>query len=278
VNQRAVTAIVLLSLAPRARAAETFEDWAYYVGDPHTHTGVSTDGGSSDFGTCKSRKPGAAGVAGDCGSFYDVFDNARAQGLDWIAVTDHTNGKTGNPLSDAAGYQQLTQMAIDAHDPEGGFVTLPAGEVWIKTFPEVNLGHLSFMMFGENEDLELMEMSDLQPTGTEKVVVADCAAVGTWFEAVEATFGPVIGIPHHPASTLPMPTDWSCNFPKYQPAVEVYSEHGQSLTDDTGGFDPMWSGPVSAGTVTSALDPDGYALRLGFMAGSDRHDSRPGEL
>ncbi len=263
--------LVLFSLglfAAPARAYETFEDWAFYTGDPHVHSGASKDGGSSDLGVCK----------GTCGSFYTIFEDGRASGLDWMAVSDHTNGDGGSPTSDTDDYAAVTAMALDAHDPEGGFVTLPAAEVWARVGGGSDIGHVTVLMFGENEDLASLELTDLQPSGTTAIGIASCDAFGDWFDEVVGTFGPALMIPHHPAAKKPMAVDWTCHFPEYQPAVEIYSEHGQSLTDDSDGFDPMWSGSVTSGTVHYAMDPDGLALEMGFMAGSDSHDTRPGKI
>jgi hypothetical protein len=263
----AIASALLALLGPTAQAAESFESFRYYVGDPHTHTGVSTDGGSADLGRCK----------GTCGNFTDVFADGRANGLDWMAVSDHTNGSVGNPLSDSDEYRTLTELSLASHDPEGGFVTLPAAEVWNRQHPATDLGHITVLLFGDNDQLAALELSDLQPSGSEKITVSSCKSVGAWLEEVEATFGPVLAIPHHPTAKMPMATNWECNFPSYQPAVEVYSEHGQSLTGDSSGFDPMWSGAVGTGAVHYAMDPDGLAIKLGFMAGSDRHDTTPGK-
>jgi Putative metal-binding motif len=262
-----VSIVALAALSPAAQAADEFEDWTFYVGDPHTHTGVSSDGGSADLGDCK----------GTCGNMATVYSDARDRGLDWIGVSDHANGSAGNPLSDEDQFRTLVGMALDANDPEGGFVTLVAAEVWVRARPGVDLGHLTVLMFGDNDDLEAIEMTDFQPTGTEKITVGECADVHTWLEGMETAFGPVVAIPHHPTAVLPMATDWTCHSSTYQPAVEVYSEHGQSLTDDASGFDPMWSGAVSTGSVHHALNPHGLALQMGFMAGSDRHDTQPGK-
>ena len=250
-----------------AHASQTFEDWTYYVGDSHVHTGVSGDGGSSDFGKCR----------GSCGPSASVFADGRANGLDWMVVTDHANGKTSNPLSDAAGFLAMIDQALAEDDPEGGFIALPGAEVWNQVTGAGNLGHLSVMVFGDASDLAALTMADFQPSGTNNITISTCADLGTWMTNFEASFGPFLAIPHHTTALMPMATNWSCIYPDYTPAAEIYSEHGQSLTADTTGFDPMWSGVVSTGTVSNAIDPAGYGLELGFMAASDRHDTHPGD-
>jgi hypothetical protein len=259
--------MVLVALAASsAEASETFGGYDFYRGDPHVHTGVSGDGGSADLGDCG---------AGTCGDFATVFADGKAAGLDWMGVCDHTNG-VPFPKASSTEYAALHALALAAYEP-GTFVTIPSAEVWFELSTGGDLGHRTVMLFGENSDLASLTESDLQPTGVSNIQVDDCQEIADWLDDMDSTFGDTLAIPHHPAATKPMATDWTCHDDVHSPSVEIYSGHGLSLRDDLG-YDDMWSGFAEAGLVTTAMDPDGTALELGFMGGSDSHDTRPGNV
>jgi hypothetical protein len=236
----------------------TFDDSVFYAGDPHAHTGYSGDG--ADSSTC----PG-------CGAFADVFATARAAGLSWLALADHVNGY---PAATPAGYREELHAVLDADDPDGGFVTLPAAEVWFRSHGH-ELGHKTLLLFGDDASLAGLTLADVQPVPGGAMDIEACDDIWTWADALEARFGPLLLVPHHPAGVQPMPTDWTCADAARQPVTEVYSEQGSALDDPTG-FDPPWAGTVATGTVPYALDPDGLALRFGFIGGTDSHDTLPG--
>jgi hypothetical protein len=210
-------------LLPFAFAAEDFEDYRFYLGDLHAHTGYSGDAGSSDIGTSCPQ----------CGAFASVFQLAQDNNLDFLALTDHTNGP---PSTTAAGYAALTNAVLATNDPEGGFITIPAAEVWFTT-ATATLGHKTLLFFGENTALSTLNILDTRPTGSANTRVPSCSTIWTWLDNLEADFGPVLALPHHPGMVTPMPTDWSCHNSYYQPAVEIYSEHGNSLDEDSP-YDP----------------------------------------
>ncbi len=254
----------LLLCAASARTAQIFDDSTFYAGDPHAHTGISGDGGSEDLGDCRT----------NCGDFATVLDTARANGLDWVAMPDHVNG---TPASSAEGYARLNALVTSGDDPADGFVTVPAAEVWFTLDSGATLGHKTLMMFGDDARLAALSLTDVQPHGNDTESVAACSDIWAWMDRLTAAFGPALLIPHHPALTVPMPTDWSCHSNAWEPSVEAYSGHGNSLTDAPT-YDPPWSGTTVTGTVETALDPAGDALRMGFMAGTDSHDTRPGSV
>ncbi len=246
-------------------AAEDFGGYTFYLGDPHVHTGLSGDGGSDDLsGTC----------SGTCGDFYTVFDDARAAGLDWISVNDHVNGNQVEMEADE--WTELLSMALAAND-DGNFITIPGGEVWVALSIDERLGHKTMMFFGDDATLANLTLDQFQAVSSTDTIVDSCDAIWDWADGLSSTYGDMLLIPHHPAASLPMPTDWSCHDQTYQPAVEIYSGHGQSISADWD-YDEMWSGAEESGTVEEALDPDSYALQLGFIAGSDSHDTRPGNV
>ncbi|MFN7142168.1 MAG: MopE-related protein, partial [Myxococcota bacterium] len=256
--------LALLTSAP-ARGADTFEGFRFAYGDPHAHTGLSGDGGSSDLaGTCRAT----------CGSTTDMFDSAVAAGLDWLAITDHVNGEN---TADVALYEAMHARILAADDPDAGFVTVPAAEVWFELRSGAPIGHRSLLLFGTDEELAPLTLSDLQIDGTRGIRVDDCSGLDDYMTRVSAVLGNALLFPHHPALTRPMPSDWTCVDELWSPAVEVYSAHGNSLWEGVT-FDPPWSGTTTTGTAHYGMDPDGLGLQLGFFAGTDAHDSSPGSV
>ncbi len=250
-------------LTTHAHAAETYGDALYYVGDLHAHTGYSGDGASSDLGGCTS----------SCGAFADVFDDARANGLDFVAIADHLNGFREVASAD---WDVLHAAVLAANDPEGGFVTLPAGELWFYDGTSYTnpIGHKTLLLFGDDATLAPLTLSDVRP-GTSPHVTA-CEDIWTWADTLSGTHGDLLLVPHHPATSAPMWTDWACHSDTYTPAVEIYSRHGNSLEAESG-YDVPGAGVVTSGYASAAVDPDEYGLRLGFVGGTDAHDTRPGE-
>ncbi len=250
---------MLFSLLLAAHAAETFADRAYYLGDLHVHTGLSGDGYSSDLGGCPWEP---------CGSAEGVLDTAKAQGLDFVAITDHVTG--GYAVQDVDGFAEQWERVLAGNDPDGGFVTVPGVELDAKV-GEAVLGHKNLLLFGDRDQLAGLGPDDLRVSASG--VVESCDDLWLWTESRAKVLGPLLLAPHHPAPSSPSPTDWSCHSETWQPTVEVYSEHGNSVggSDD---FDPPFNETVKTGTVSYAL---GAGVKLGFHASTDTHDSMPGD-
>ena len=245
-----------------AFAAETFSDYTFYYGDLHAHTGYSGDGGSADMGNCK----------GSCGNFADVFTTAKSNGLDFVALTDHINGTTTVGPTE---FLELHAAVLAANDEAGGFITIPAGEIYFTEQGSSNFfGHKTMLLFGDNSELADLEISDLRTANTSEM--RSCEAIWELMEKVDRVAGGAMIIPHHPAVQRPMYNNWSCFNATWEPAVEVYSEHGSSMDD--GGYDVPGVGLVPAATVHEALSPSGYNLMFGFIGGTDSHDTRPGAV
>ena len=245
-----------------ALAGETFGDQNFYYGDLHSHTGFSGDGGSADMGNC----------SGSCGNFADVFTTARDNGLDFVALTDHINTTTSvGPTN----FLVLHAAVLAANDEAGGFITIPAGELaFIEQESPVEFGHKTLLMFGDNSQLTNLTLSDVRSTSTAEM--RSCEAIWTLMESIDALSGGAMIVPHHPAVQRPMYTNWSCFNSTWEPAVEVYSDHGSSMDDL--GFDVPGVGLVASSTVHEALSPSGYNLMFGFVGGTDSHDTRPGDV
>ncbi|MBN2799438.1 MAG: hypothetical protein JXX28_09850 [Deltaproteobacteria bacterium] len=253
---------MLITLTLAALAAETFDGQTYWWGDPHSHTGASGDGASADVG------PRAC--AGTCGSVGEIEALAREAGLDWLSISDHTNGLWTARAED---FDAVWAAILDLDGPQH-IVTVPAIEVHFKIAGGNVLGHRNAMFFGPSADLRALTVADGQHHG-DSVEVSDCAEVWEFMGGLERRFGSVLLVPHHPAVKLPMPVNWGCHDPVWEPAVEVYSEHGSALGDETG-FDPPWSGLADHGTARFAMEQ--YGARLAFLAGTDWHDTHPGAV
>ncbi len=250
---------LVLSISP---AGEVILGQAYFLGDLHSHTGASGDGGSADLGSCDT----------DCGAVADLGTYSREAGLDFVAVTDHVNGPA---TASAVAFGQVISSLLAEHDPEGGLVTIPGAEVWLRWPDGAALGHKDLLLFSEDaEALGAFRLEDAQPNGDTTLTVASCEDIGSWMSQVEADHGPALLLPHHPALSIPMETDWTCHEDRWSPAVEIYSKHGNSLVHPAE-WDPPWSPTVPASTVHAALD---LGLPMGFVGGTDTHDSRPGSV
>ncbi len=251
--------ILPILIAVSAEAAETFEGYNFYIGDLHVHTGVSADGGSWDLQDCET-----------CGSWRDVADRAKSNGMDFVAVTDHINGPS---TSESAYFRQLHVRMVEAHDPDNGFVTIPAAEVHF-VGPGGDIGHKNLYLFGDDDKLEDLTLDDVRFNGA-STEVEGCDVIWDWMQDFEAEWGKAILIPHHPAPISPMPTDWTCHHETFQPSVEMYSMHGNSLFEGAA-YDPPPAGSVEEGTVHHALRVEKY--RLGFISSTDNHQSNPGDV
>ncbi len=254
--------MLLSALVLTARAAQPFGGQLFYVGDLHVHTGASGDGGSLEVGECPAET---------CGSMFSIADTARANGLDFVAVADHVNG---NSVSDQELFDSVFQLMLDAHDPEGGLVTVPAAEVYFQIDDEHRLGHKNLYLFGDNSELVDFGFDQARFAGLDADYIGSCESTWNYVSDIQSRFGPALLLPHHPAGTRPMPVDWSCSDDSWTPGVEMYSEHGNSLREEVS-YDVPWSGIEPSGTIHYALS---QGWRLGFYAATDTHDTMPGDV
>jgi len=266
---RALSTILLAALLPgSASAAEHFGGKSFFVGDLHVHTGVSGDGGSTDVGNpCHEEWD-------YCGAVADLFTTARANGLDFVSVTDHVNQLH---VADQALFDNVINRVRDAHDPDAGFVTIPAAEIhFTLEHSEHAFGHKNLYLFGDEDQVADFNFETARFNGDESKM-ADCDDTWPFVDKIADRFGPVLLLPHHPAARIPMPVDWDCTHSEYTPAVEMYSVHGNSMRAEVD-YDPLWGGVNPDGPVHEAVNPDRYDLRLGFFSSTDTHDSRPGAV
>ncbi len=247
-----MTFLALAALVPHALGAETFAGRTFYFGDLHAHTGVSPDGGASDLFNCMD--PAV------CGSLADVFTTAQDNDLDFVAFSDHSTSTT------AAFNDFLADVIAATTDT---FVTIPAIELILEYSGGGDVGHKNAYVF-QDDDALLAGLTKTRLAGTTRP--ATCADVWTNVASLSADFGPSLEFAHHPAAGNIMVADWSCHDQTYQPVVEVYSGWGNSL-DYATDYDPL-ALPVEDSTVHEALET--YGLKVGFVGGTDEHDTRPG--
>ncbi|HNH49149.1 MAG TPA: hypothetical protein PKY30_19040, partial [Myxococcota bacterium] len=201
-----------------------------------------------------------------------VAKRARNNGLDWVAFSEHMNTATSaTPVA----FAELRADVL-AQDRPGTFVTIPAAEVALADADGATLGHRTMLFFGDIAQLHTMQLADLRYNGQD-TDIGNCENVAAWAASLSDRFGPMLLVPHHTGAARPAPVDWGCHHPEFEPVAEVYSEHGSSMYSDYA-WDPPNSGGVAIGSIESALDPDMYGLRLGFIAGTDSHDSDPGDV
>jgi len=258
----AMLSILALAAAWPATAAEDFEGLIHYWGDLHAHTGYSVDGGSNDLGNCNT--PGA------CGNATEFFAIARdtAQ-LDFCAITDHVNGPSEVSEEDWA---SIVALVAEANDPAGGFVSLLGAEMAHVTEDSVELGHRNTYFFADDGALAGLTLDEVRAPGGADA----CEDIWPALAQLDATYGPLLHVPHHPAPDKPMATDWSCQDDLYSPVVEVYSVHGNSLDGkEVASYDTSKFELVEGTTVFDALSPP-HEHRLGLVGGSDLHDTMPG--
>ena len=258
------TLISVLLSGGQAHSAEEWGNDTFYIGDLHAHSGASMDADSSDF----------AGDCETCGAIRDIVETALSNGLDFLAVSDHSNG---NQVANEDYYLFVQNLVLEGHDPKGGLIVLPAAEVFFSLANGNNLGHKNLIMFGSDSELESLTIEDGQPNGTTNTLIDSCEDISLWMQKLESRLGPALIIPHHPALVHPMPTDWSCHDSEFSPAVEIYSRHGNSESVDAL-YDPPWLEIDPDGTVQSAIDPELWGHRLGFVGGTDAHDTQPGSV
>ncbi len=261
--------LILCKLISAAHGSESFDGQTFYFGELHGHTGISPDGGSSDDGfPCYDADP-LDGIGPPCGSLADVLNAARdTYHLDFVSFTDHTFTDTDPDL-----FYEFLQRGLD--ETSSTFVVIPGAERALRWNPTGDVGHKTNLVF--QDDVELLATLELLDFGGESYGqtrrFSACDDVWAHPAAMAAEFGPTLEFAHHPATILPMATDWTCHDQTYEPVVEVYGGFGNSLRLDD--YDKL-ADPDPDAMVHEALET--YGLRVGFVGGTDKHDTRPGAV
>ena len=270
--------MILCRLMSDAHSSESFDGQTFYFGDLHAHTGISPDGGSSDAGSWPGAYPcwdpdPLDGIDPPCGSLEGVFDAARdTYHLDFVSFTDHSAPDTDPDL-----FYDFLQRGLA--ETSSTFVVIPGAERVLKyADPTMHygwVGHKTNLVFQDDPNLlTTISMADFQgTTWGETKKLADCAAVWEQPQHMEDTYGPTLQFAHHPATANLMTNDWSCHDQTFEPVVEIYSGWGNSLRIDD--YDQL-EDPDDTATVEEALQT--FGLRVGFVGGTDIHDTRPGDV
>jgi hypothetical protein len=260
-------------------------------GDLHAHSRWSFDG-------CE--------VLEDCSPLGELpaeqfLNQAVDAGLDFVALTDHAEVSVFYPeglegpahdiwsgqqavLAEAQGILGLLgyEWTWQTHDERDGH---PVG------------GHRTVLLSNPQACPQARFRADHPVTGTIEVesdgTYYDEGSV-VWAVTPEALWQGLdaavescddlrwLSFAHHPAVRSPQPTDWGLpeNSPTREVLVEIASEHGVGECSDLAAEGCDWRvnpdvGHVSGGAVRTALR---LGHRLGFVAGTDSHDARPGSL
>ena len=269
-----------------------------YWGDLHAHSGWSWDGCEDGGEVCDIVGPLPAT------SFFAV---AEDEALDFVALTDHAESDTylaapgggaGVDVWDgqrdsvraaaAAGYGGLALLGYEwtafGNVSGGGIDTGSHRTVLLGSVEACGAYRVSGWLMPDGEMVNsgtgatFVQVSEAVATVPAELWAAlDAAADVAGCEPVEwRTFA------HHSAYAVPQVTRWdvASQAPSRETVVEMYSEHGSSECVDLDGFGCAWQvntaqGYLPQGSVQAAL---GRGFRLGFVAGTDSHDGRPGSL
>jgi len=264
-------------------------------GDLHAHSNLSNDGCEDPENFCEPRGEVAA---------EDMVANAVAAGLDSVAFTEHAEWTTYVPGGDEDAAVDIWQASQDRISEAEGIIAL-LGYEW--TYDDrrssaaegVDGGHKTVILesptacdawrIGATRDTDplLRTFGEGYYTGLNSRTADSFAALWAALDAAaaECDAGRAITFTHHPAYTIPEETDWTreeyAPDPFYETVIEIHSEHGSSECVDIEAEGCDWNLRISGGNhfsrgaVQSALS-EGY--RLGFVAGTDSHDARPGSL
>jgi len=295
------TTLFVFSVFSSAVASETFNGKTYYFGDLHAHTGVSYDGVAADGGqgvmgtqewesasrACTTFPPASTTICGTIGaSAATLFDTSDANHLDFLALTDHN---TSNATR-ASDFDSLLSHGLAEDAARSDFVFIPSAELnhedTVRRF-----GHKNMYVFADGSVTGL-DMADFDTIPT--ITDGDCAGIWTNAASMDSTFGNVLMWAHHPSAAQNETTTWSCHDDAYEPVVEIYSGYGNALWDGHA-YDLVYQpadpysddAPTSESYIIDALDGsytqygnglNAVPLKVGFVAGTDLHDSRPGEV
>ncbi len=261
-------------------------------GDLHAHSRWSYDG-------CELPDDGCRPV-GELPA-EQFLAEAIAADLDFVALTDHAEMSAYYPegLDGPAHNIWAGQQAVLAEAQ--GILGLLGYEWTWQTHEERDGhpigGHRTVVLSDPAACEQARVRADHPVTGTIEVEsdgsfydegsVSWAVTPGDLWEALDQardTCGDLrwLSFAHHTAVLSPQPTDWglSENTPTREHLVEIASEHGVGECTDLASEGCAWRvnpsvDHVPGGAVRTALRK---GHRLGFTAGTDSHDARPGSL
>ncbi|MCP4217603.1 MAG: DUF3604 domain-containing protein, partial [bacterium] len=210
-----------------------------YFGDIHAHSAYSGDGGTPE--DCEAE--------GSTEVLEMFFQYAKDVGLDFVALTDHSEGLSTTDLDNMVAVAQ--QYESETFIPFAGYE-------WTSSV----YGHRSVVFKNLEEGLPLHSSRSV-PDILDLWENYDNAGLRDY----------VFTIPHHPAGG-PSVNDWNYHDADYEPVIEIYSEFGSF--EDCGDFAPLSLGTCTPGyTVQDGLN---LGYQYGIIAGTDSHDTSPGSV
>lgn len=240
-------------------------------GDLHVHSGLSMDGCETPENWCLP----AGTIPGEV-----AVEAAADAGLDFFALTDHAEYDEWAMVDGSA--QAEIWAAQQAIAEASGVIVLLGYEY------TVDWGHRTVILEAD------AACTDWRKRGEEIKTYKDAAGLETYTPGTSSGYTDAAGFEagmdavscdlqrwaswrHHSAYTIPVPGDWTnpAEHIGTDTVMEIASEHGSSECQDptADGCDYHYNevGYSGLGSAQTALVE---GLELGFVGGSDRHDSR----
>lgn len=269
---------------PAPDTAEPDERQVYW-GDLHAHSGLSFDGCEDPDNLC---------VAAGATPAEDFFVHAADHGLAFAALTDHAEFVRYQRPADGVDLDIWDTARARVAAADGGPVIPILGYEWTTTGPD---GHRTVLLEDPSACAAFRVGGDTpfnvktERIGIETYVpntdapALDAASLATALAAAAATPGCAptrwIAFQHHTAETAPAGVDFhdaSCTLASDR-VIEMASEHGSSECADPEAPGCAWHLQAEVytpdGSVQTAL---ALGHGLGFVGGTDRHDSHPGRV
>ncbi len=265
-------------------------------GDLHSHTGLSHDGCEDPADRdCPARTeiPGA-----------EEFANGVANGLDFVALTDHAEWDRYQNAETGVDVDIWDQGAAWVAEAEGSGIVPMIGYEWTSAYTDggpVEVGGHRTVVFEDpapcrSYRVPAVPLSVRKPASaveTYTVTTSPFSDLPSELAAALAAAGSSGGCTptryvsyfHHPAYDPPAWVDWTSplNEEIDNPLVEIYSEHGSSecASLDIEGCD--WNINDRSISGEAYWRPDGSVQRalqlgyaMGFVGGTDNHEASPG--
>ncbi len=269
-------------------------DGGWLWGELHAHSNLSMDGCEVLEENCADR--------GDYAG-QDFFQQAIDRELDFAALTDHAEYVTYRPGGE--GGEEVVEIwpeqVARVQEADDGRIIPLLGYEWTfaaRQEPDetghYTGGHKTVILEGlEGCESGRLAANEDEPSYTKAIdggyfetgnpyLAENPGDLWGGLDASECVGEAALTFAHHGAYEWPQPVDWTLESnrpdPRYEVLVEIYSEHGSSECWDVEAAHCGWhlrgnSRYWGQGSVQAALAM-GYAL--GFVAGTDSHDARPG--
>ena len=254
-------------------------------GDPHAHSGLSSDGCENPDADCTAEVPGAPGEK--------MADRAADNGLDWFAMTDHVEFGEYVDLTTGEKTSIWESMLELAAGSKSQRVVLYAGYEWRDCSP--NGTHHRTVLFESSSACSTLRPPACPKTKSPKSGFglegytrrSDTGAVTAQelFELLTTESEQPgcetrwVAFAHHSAYTRPGALNWqqAADRMANELLLEIFSEHGSSecldLEQEGCEFYVDAERYDGQGSAQAALQA---GLMVGFVAGTDSHDSNPG--